>query len=66
MDPDICLLWALCMLLRSSGLWQRFVSVTCLGIAMNCLVASFYWKFNLLERTFDVTGDFRFDVYLFC
>ena len=33
---------------------------------MNYLVASFYLKINLLERIFDVTGDFRFDVYLFC
>ncbi len=33
---------------------------------MNYLVAIFYWKINLLERIFDVTSDFRFDVYLFC
>jgi hypothetical protein len=33
---------------------------------MNYLLAIFRLKINLLERMFDLTGDFRFDVYLFC
>jgi hypothetical protein len=33
---------------------------------MNYLLAIFYLKINLLEGMFDLTGDFRFDVYLFC